>query len=155
MIPAPHLGLQGYSPASGNWEELPTPVTKRYEFGSFVINRTLYIVGGHRYVEEDEYSTQYIQACEYLDLDNLEKGWQMTWGEGQEHLPTLLWSTNTTLGPTFATKISDHAAVFGGLNTRKLFMFCDNKFSLIKGDDLRYDAFNTRHHKLVRWPYGI
>ena len=71
-----------------------------------MINRTVYIVGGHKYIEGEEYSA-HVNICEYLDLDNVEKGWVMTWGGGQEELPSLLLSTNTTLGPTFATKISD------------------------------------------------
>ena len=136
---------------SSSWSELPTPRTKRYEFGSFILNRILYIVGGHRNVEGEENFTQYIQSCEYLDLDNPTKGWDMLFSESQ--LPQLLSSSNITLGPTFATELNDHTAIIGGLNTRKLFIFQNNEFSLIHGEDLQYDSFNIRHHKLVKWPF--
>ena len=133
----------------GDWLALPSPIIKRYEFGSFIIKRTLYIVGGHINVKDDEEHTQEVSSCECLDLDEPERGWKMI-----GNLTTLLWSTNTILGPTFATTISDDTAIVGGLNSGKLFLFRNSKFSLIEGDKLQYDAFNMRHHKLVKWPFN-
>ena len=113
----------------------------------------LYIVGGYKMDKDGEvFGNPPIQTCECLDLTNLQMGWKTIFGSGEGHLPTLLWSTNTTLGTTFACKINDDCAIIGGLSTRKLFIFCDNKFFLMHGEDLQYDAFNSRHHKLVRWP---
>ena len=137
----------------GVWSELPKPTTRRHEFGSFVLRNVLYIIGGYTNAESGEvFKDQPIKTCEYLDLGHLSQGWKIVCEGGKRNLASPLLPTNITLGPTFATKINEDCAIIGGLNTRKLFMFRDNKFSLLKGEDLQYDAFNCRHHKLIQWP---
>ena len=133
---------------NGQWTKLPSPITKRYEFGSFVINRTIYIVGGHTNVQGQEEFTQDISTCECLDLDETNGAWRVV-GE----LPSLLYSRSATLGPTFAVTINRDTAIVGGLYSKQLFMFQNNTFSHIEGDNLKFDPFNMRHHKLVNWPF--
>ena len=133
---------------SGKWCHLPDPIVKRFEFGSFVIRNKLYVVGGHIMDYRKKY-TQNIGSCECLDLDDVNIGWKMV-----GNLPALLWNANITLGPTFATLINEDTAIIGGLNCRRLFMFHNNFFFMVNGEDLKYDAFNMRHHSLIKWPFN-
>ena len=136
----------------GVWLELPKPATRRHDFGSFVLKNVLYIIGGYINSKSGElFEDQPIRTCEYLDLQNPQNGWKTVTG-GKRDLSSPLLPTNITLGSTFAAKIDEDCAIIGGLNTRNLFLFRDSKFSLLKGEDLQYDGFNCRHHKLVRWP---